>query len=717
MKEIFLTSSILISTYSVFSQKEFDYPLAPKDSTTDIYFDEEVKDPFQWMENPADPRLVVWLDEQQAFTKKISKKQTHLWDLRAQLVSMYHDVNRDKTSSFQERNQKFTSKYEFDEKLTNYNKSRDLLYKHRDRTNFRLLIRAKDYLKQKDDKLAYTSKIINKKKDLAVISISINGSDWNTGYIFDLKSGVRLPYVLHNLRGSNMSWVDNTLYFDAYDPLSKGRELLDKAKGQKLYKMEIGRDTIPELIYTNPDTTGTNPFHFTVEDKKLFLYHFLESRNKIYKAISCADLDAASFFPKNFLIYPNEENNSLSVVHVSNDSIWLRTTWNAPNGMVLLANLNTPNKLTEFVPQYDMVLEKVNPLGKNKLALIYLHDGQNIALIYNYQGELLKKIDFPKGKKVRYFYETEDVSKTDFTISSFFHPNLLYQISLDDLNFKPVESLTVPYDVTELETRYVSYLSKDGTEVSMYITCKKNLTLNGKNPVMLYGYGGYGSVVEPFYDQSNALFIAHGGVLAVPNIRGGGAKGGNWALDGRRLNKRNAIDDFIGAAEYLIKEKYSRPEKLVISGASHGGLLVTAAMTRRPELFKAVIAEAGPYDMLRFHKYTAGGINTNILEFGTSENQEHYQNLKSYSPLHNVKEHMNYPNLLLLTGGSDDRVPPFHSYKFIATLQERASNTSLYSLFVTQGAGHGGALTQTDFEEKLLFKYYFLFDNLKIDFY
>jgi prolyl oligopeptidase len=717
MKRVTLLALLFGLLNLAHGQKEFSYPLTFSDTTADTYFGDRISDPYRWMENPSDPRLLTWLEEQQNFTKKVSNGQTRKWELRAQLASMYHDVNRDKISSYRERNKKFTNKYDFEEKLTNFSKSSDLLFKLRDSQNYRLLIKAKDYQKQKGDKIDYTSKIVNEVNDLAVVTISVNGSDWNTGYTFDLKSGQRLPHVLQNLKGSNVCWFGNTLYFDAYNTPAKGRELLDKGMGQKLYKLEIGKDSLPQLLYTNPDTTGTNPFRYTIEDGKLFIYHFLKSRNTYYNAISCADLSSTPFFPRNFIVYPNEENIRLSVVHTSNDSVWLKTNWNAPNGMVLLANVNTPNKLSEFVPQYDMVLEQVNQLGKDKLALIYLHNGQNIALIYNHKGELLKKIDFPKGKRVRYFYEVDDVSHTHFSVTSFFHPDLLYQISLSDLQFTPVEALTVPYDVTNLETRYVSYPSNDGTEVAMYITCRKDVKLNGRNPVMIYGYGGYGSVVEPFFEQSIALFIAHGGILAVPNVRGGGAKGSNWAMAGRRLNKQNAINDFISAAEYLIKEKYTQPEKIVANGASHGGLLVTAAMIQRPELFKAVIAEAGPYDMLRFNHYTVGGVNTNLLEFGAPNNQDDYQNLRSYSPLHNIKENVKYPNLLLITGDSDDRVPPLHSYKFMASLQAKADKTGVYTLYVTKGAGHGGALTQTDFEDLLLFKYYFLFDNLKIDFY
>jgi prolyl oligopeptidase len=364
-----------------------------------------------------------------------------------------------------------------------------------------------------------------------------------------------------------------------------------------------------------------------------------------------------------------------------------------------------------------MVLDYVNELGKNKLALVYLYNGQNIALIYSHQGDLLSRIDFPKGKMLSGFYEEDDVSHTNFSISSFFHPNLNYQISLNDLSFEQVEELTLPYDVHNLETRYVSFTSKDGTEIPMYITCRKDIELNGNNPVLLYGYGGYGIVVEPNYKQGTTLFLYHGGILAVPNVRGGGAKGSNWAKEGRKLKKQNAIDDFIGAAEYLISKKYTHSKKIVATGASHGALLVTASMIQRPDLFKAVIADAGPYEMLRANLYTAGGLNTNILEFGIPNIKEDYLNLRSYSPLHNIKRGEKYPNLLLVTGSSDDRVPPFHTYKFLAEIQDKAEPSSSFLLYVTKGAGHGGALTQADFEKLLLFKYYFLFDNLDVDFY
>jgi prolyl oligopeptidase len=239
----------------------------------------------------------------------------------------------------------------------------------------------------------------------------------------------------------------------------------------------------------------------------------------------------------------------------------------------------------------------------------------------------------------------------------------------------------------------------------------------GINPTLLYGYGGYGITVEPNYDPSKTLFILHGGILAVPHVRGGGAKGNNWSLEGRGLKKRNTVDDFIAAAEYLIDEKYTKSKKLAIMGASHGAMLVGAAITQRPELFKAAIAEAGPFDLLRKDKFTTGAAASNINEYGDVSQKEGFDSLLSYSPLHNIKKGVKYPNILLITGDNDDRVPPLHSYKFLTALQEKGDPTSLYQIYIVEGSGHGGALTSNTFVDYLMFKYYYLYKELDLKFW
>ncbi|MCP9198819.1 prolyl oligopeptidase family serine peptidase [Gramella sp. GC03-9] len=713
----FTSLLFLVLGMNIYAQKTYDYPEAPKDPIADTYFGESVEDPYQWMENPDDPRLEEWLKEQRKIIRKQSSKQTNYWNLRAQIAAMFN-IRREKTEDYRRLDEKFRSKFSFKSDWNSYTGSMDFLYKLRTEKNWKRLFRGKDLLENRGDHIAINERVVNSDENLIAISVSINGSDWATGYVFDLTTGTQFPYVIENLRtGSNFEWNGRDLYYTSFDKPEKGRELLDISKGQTLYRISISnRDSRPELCYKNPDTTGKYKFSYNIQEEKLSLYHYLKSRGTWYEAISIADLKKVNFQPRRFLVFPPEDGASLRIVHTSNDSVFLRTNIGAPNGKILLANVNNPNQLSEFVPEYDINLRYANKLGKDKLACVYNKDGQDIALIFNFKGELLKKIDFPTGKKLNYFYEnSDDAEFTNFSISSFFHPNSRYQIDLNTLEFTPVEALSVPFNIENLETRHVTFKSKDGTEIPMYITCYKETTLDGNNPVLMYGYGGYGIRVEPDFNELTGLLLAHGGILAVPNVRGGGANGSDWALAGRGLKKQNTIDDFIAAGEYLINQKYTSPEKLVISGGSHGALLVEAAATQRPELFKAVIAEAGPYDMLRFNRFTIGSSIINLKEFSSPDNEEGFKYIRSYSPLHQLKKGRKYPNTLLITGDTDDRVPPLHSYKFLASLQEKGDPSGLYQLYITPGSGHGGALSPEDAVEKFLFEYYFMFEQMGIE--
>lgn len=707
-------------TISSFAQKMYEYPTAPKDSTISHYFDTEVPDPYQWMENPNDPRLSEWLENQQKLTKKEEHRHTQVWVLRKQLWTMYAKTKEESTTEDNDKEDK--NKYVFSYEYRRYDRPPDLLYKNKGLSNYRLLMKIQDFQKDKHDNVVVTNKTLNKEQSLIAIELSHNGSDWREVYFFNLLTGKQIEDTLHYLRaGSKVIWHEQGVYYDRYNKPKKGRALLDKAAGQALYYHKIGSlQSEDPMLFQNPDTTGTNAFQFgKLGDNKLIFHHFYSSRGKIYKALSYSTINNDhSFFLKSFLIYPNKSSINFSVEESIGDTVILKTNWNAPNGKVLIADINQVNQPVEIVPEYDITLRSVNKLGKNKIACIYRNNGSFMVLVFDIKGTLLKKIDFPEGKKVNYFYENDpEASYTDFSISSFYHPDLWYRLSLEDLTFKPSATVWVPFDAKDLETRYVYYASKDGTQIPMYITCLKDTKLNGKNPTLLWGYGGYGITIEPGFDESKALWLLHGGILAIPNVRGGGAEGSEWSKAGRRLNKQNTIDDFIAAAEFLIDKKYTSPDKLAITGGSHGGLLVGAAITQRPELFKAAVAEAGVYDMLRFENYTVGSVNTNINEFGTVSNAEDFSNMKSYSPLHNIKKGVKYPNTLLFTGDSDDRVPPFHSFKFLAALQEIGNPESLYLMYLIPGAGHGGALTPEEATNKLLFKYYFLFDQLGLKFW
>ena len=715
-----LTVFLGLNFVSSYAQKVYKYPSPPKDTAIDVYFETSINDPYQWMENPNDPRLSEWLESQAKISKKEGNKHKKVLTLRAQIASLYNDVKQKRMEGYVEKSGNPKSKYEFDYKFKNLDRFPDLRYRLRGKEFYKTLVKTKSFRLNKNDNVTITNQYVNEKYDIIAIEMSHNGSDWREVFFFDLISGKQLPDTLKFLRASSrLIWHGKNVYYDRYNQPKEGRELLDKATGQKLFYHKLGTPQSEDLmLLQNPDTTGTNSFRYFKSDDKIFFYRFFKHRGKILRAVSFANNNPKSFFLKDFLIYSNSDTINLSIEEMFGDTVIIKTNWNAPNGRVLGADINQLNKPFEIIPEYDVILRRVNRLGKDKIASIYRNESRYLVLVFNLKGELLRKLDFEEGKKVKYFYENNpEATYTDFSVSSFYHPDLWYQLSLKDLTVKPSRSISVPYDPNSLETRYVKYTSKDGTKIPMYVTCLKGTKLDGSNPTLIYGYGGYGTTVEPAFDEPKALWLLHGGVLAIPNVRGGGAEGADWAEAGRRLKKQNAIDDFIAAAEYLISKKYTNNEKLGIIGGSHGGLLVGAAITQRPDLFKAAIAEAGAFDMLRFEKYTVGSVSTNINEFGTTYDSLDFINLRSYSPLHNVKKGVSYPNVLLICGDHDDRVPPLHSYKFLATLQENGDPKSTYQLYLIPGAGHGGALTAKDWIDKLLFKYYFLFDQLDLKFY
>lgn len=716
MKKIYLSFVLLFNLNLIIAQPTYIYPPALKDSSrVDKYFETTIRDPYQWMEDPSDPRLIEWLELQKKISKNIGSKKTKFTSIRKEVSKLYWDIYEYQSDDYTAYKNLKKSKYEFDYKTTRFDRFPNLRYKIRDQDFYKLLVKSKRYKYDEIDNVTITNRYINEIEDLAAIALSHSGSDWREIFFFDLKTGDQLQDTLKHLRnGSNLIWHGRNAYYDNYEKPKKGRELLDNIKGQKLHYHKLGTPQSEDsLLFQNPDTTGAYRFKYIKRHNKFFFDHFIKVANKNYHAFSVTDINLESFHIKNFLIYPDTDSIQMQIVGLKGDSILLKTNWDAPNERVIMTDITQVNNLIEFIPEYDASLRNIRSLGKDMIAGTYRKSGKYFVLIYNWNGELLRKIDFPEGKKVNHFYDNRiNAKRTNFSISSFYHPELWYQLSFEDLTFKPARTISLPHEQQYLETKYLNYESKDGKLIPMYITCLNNIKLDGTNPTLLYGYGGYGITIEPQFDYANLLWLLRGGVIAIPNIRGGGAKNSQWALEGRRLKKQNAIDDFIAASEYLIREKYTSPNRLAIKGGSHGGMLVGAAITQRPELYKAAIAVAGIYDMLRFEKYTIGSADVSLKEFGSTSDSLDFKNLKSYSPLHNVKKDVTYPNLLMITGDSDDRVPPFHTYKFLASLQENGNPKSLYHLYVVPGAGHSGAKNTKDYIDQKYFELYFLYNQL-----
>jgi len=499
MFKYFLIILLFLKAGSSFSQKTHHYPLAPKDSTVDVYFDNSIEDPYQWMENPNDPRLKEWLDSQKKIIKKEKNKAKGLLTLRAQIGSLYKDVKKKTTDSYVIKDKNLLSKYDFKYNTKNHYRFPDLQYKLRDKTSYKTLVKNKIFENGRNDNVAIINRYVNEDYDLIAIEMSHNGSDWLEVYFFDLQTGEQLPDVLKNLRkGGYLVWDKQNIYYEAYDEPIKGRKLLDKATDQKLYYHKIGTAQADDLIlYENIDPTGTNDFNFYKLDDKLIFNHHILHQNKVVNVLSVSEIEIDNFFMKKFLYYTNSGIRTMKVEELFGNNAIIKTDMNAPNGKVLLADITKLNKPVALIPEYDIVLREVNRLGNDKIACIYRDESHSFVMIYDLNGELLKTIDISEGKKINNLYESDkEASHTDFSISSFYHPELWYQLSLDDLSVKPKTKISVPYDPESLETRYVQYKSKDGTLIPMYITCLKETKLNGNKWVawllwyhpMLHGY-------------------------------------------------------------------------------------------------------------------------------------------------------------------------------------------------------------------------------------
>ncbi len=715
---VFFTGSVCLIHAA--SCQLYEYPNVPKDPTENIYFNDTVSDPYQWMENANDPRLSSWLLNQKKISKKFRRKQKNEEDLKARLSGIYSFTSSTASSNYVKEKRMDSSKYVFKRQAKFDNQTPDLLYKIRNDKEYKTLVKIKNHKLDKNDNPIIAEWSVSEENDLLAVQIAHNGVDWRETFFYNLSDGKLLKDTLVNLRSTSfLIWYGRGVYYSSFEKRTTSNESLELPRGERLKYHEIGTKAADDpVVYYNQDTTGANPlvFHY-LGGKKVFISHPLLVKKKLYKALGYFDLNASqSFLLHDIVAIPKNDDSNFKPELIIGDSVIISTDWNSPNRRVLIANLNQLNTFREFIPEYDMTLLEINRFGKNKVACIYQKEDRNYVTINSIDGKEIKLLSFPKGKKVNSFYENDTTKKySDFYVSAFYHPNLWYQISLDDFTAKPSENVIIPYDHSKIETRYIKYKSTDGTEIPMYITCLKSIKLNKKNPTLIYGYGGYGNTISPVFNKEHLLWVLKGGVLAIPSVRGGGAKGSAWSQMGRRLNKQNAINDFISAAEYLVESKYTNPQRIASNGGSHGGMLVTAAAIQRPDLFHSVIAESGPYDMLRFEQFTVGGISANLNEFGTTANRTDYENLKSYSPLHNIKEGVKYPNFLLITGDSDDRVPPLHSFKFLATLQEKAANSSLYQIYVIPDAGHQGALTNEDWVDKILFKYSYLYSQLGVE--
>jgi prolyl oligopeptidase len=531
----------------------------------------------------------------------------------------------------------------------------------------------------------------SKDAKLAVYGISRSGSDWQEYNVLDLTTRKPLADKIEWVKVSGVAWRGNGFYYSRYPQPEKGRELSSANEDHLVYYHRIGTpQSQDELVYE--DRKNPQRFHTlqTTEDERFAILDISDrGTGKQGNAVMVMDLSkpGSKFVP----LIPDIGDDTYAVLENVRGELLVFTDNKAPNGRVVRINPATPSPAnwTTIIAEKSEPIDTVSVAG-GKIIATYMKDVASKAYVHNLEGALENEIDLPGLGSANGFGGNMDDKFIFYTYSSFMYPSSIFRYDIAARNSSLFRAPEIPgLDTSQYETKQVFYPSRDGVKVPMFLTYRKGLVLDGNNPTLMYGYGGFNIATTPGFNSLRIALLENGFVYASVNMRGGSEYGEEWHDAGTKTKKQNVFDDFIAAAEWLIANKYTSPAKLAIQGGSNGGLLVGAVMNQRPELFRVAIPQVGVMDMLRFHKFTIGW--NWIADYGSSDNPEEFKALYAYSPLHNIKQGQKYPATLITTADHDDRVVPAHSFKYAATLQEKASKENPVLIRIETKSGHGAS--------------------------
>jgi len=654
--------------------QSMSYPETRKGDVVDTYFGTEVADPYRWLEDDRSEETENWVKAQNEVTfahlesipyrEKIETRLTELWN--------YEKIS----APFKEGD--YTYFYKNDGLQNQY-----VVYRQKGDEEPEVFLDPNTFSEDGTTSLAQLT--FSDDGSLAAYSISEGGSDWRKIRVIDAETKEQLEEPLVDVKFSGVSWVGNEgFYYSSYDK-PEGSELSAKTDQHKLYYHELGTDQSDDkLVFGGTDAEKHRYVGGSVTDDDRYLL------------ISAANSTSGN---KLFLKDLTDEGSELVTIldHTDSDTrvldndgskLYLVTNLDAPNQRVVTVDASNPapENWEDFIPETENVLSVST--GAGYIFAEYMVDAVAQVKQYAYNGDMVREVQLPGVGSIGGFSGKKEADELYYTFTNYSTPSTIYKFDPDQGGSEVYAESGADFDPANYESKQVFYTSKDGTEVPMIITYKKGTKLNGSNPTILYGYGGFNISLTPSFSIANAAWLEMGGVYAVANLRGGGEYGKDWHKAGTKLQKQNVFDDFIAAAEYLIEKDYTSPERLAIRGGSNGGLLVGAVMTQRPELFAVALPAVGVLDMLRYHTFTAGA--GWAYDYGTAnDSKEMFEYLLGYSPVHNVEEGVAYPATLITTGDHDDRVVPAHSFKFAAELQEKAGGENPQLIRIETNAGHG----------------------------
>jgi prolyl oligopeptidase len=687
------------STLTSYKTIEVKYPETKKDTTVnDVYFGTAVHDPYRWLENDTSTETAAWVKAENAVTQNYLSQIPFRDAIKARYEKLYNY-------------EKYSAPFHQGKFMYYYKNSglqnQGVLYREADGTKT-----AEEFLDpntfSKDGTTSLAGINFSKDGSMAAYNISEGGSDWQKIVVMDAVTKKQTGDTLQ-LKFSGASWKGNDgFYYSNYEKTKNGNVLSAKNDNQKLYYHKLGTpQSADKLVYGDDAHAVRYMFAYLSEDEKWLI---IGTANETYgNTLYVQDLSKPG---SPVIQVVTDMKNSHNIVDVDDKFFYIQTDKDAPTNKLVTAPVADPKPANwKTIVEAKPEVLSASAVGGN-IFCSYLKDAINKVYQYDRSGKQIREVVLPGLGTAGGFSGKQDEKETYFVFTSYVNPSTIYKMDIVSGKTEVYKESKVQFNPADFESKQVFYTSKDGTKIPMLITYKKGMELTGKNPCLLYGYGGFSVSLTPYFSTSNMILLENGGIYAVPNIRGGGEYGEDWHNAGIKTKKQNVFDDFMAAAQYLIDNKYTSKDMLAIEGGSNGGLLIGACITQKPDICKVAFPAVGVMDMLRYHKFTAGAGWS--YDFGTAEDsKEMFEYLYHYSPVHNVKPAA-YPATMVTTADHDDRVVPAHSFKFAAAMQANQQGTNPVLIRIETKGGHGAGRSTQQILQEQADKWSFMFYNLGV---
>ena len=680
------------------AETPMNYPETRKGDVYDEYFGTRVDDPYRWLEDDLSKETAEWVKAENEVTSAYLSDIPVREGLRTRLEELW---NYEKIGApFEEGDYSYW--YRNDGMQNHY-----VLYRKKGDGPEEIFLDPNGFSEDGTTSLSGVS--FTEDGSMIAYQISEGGSDWRKVIAMRTEDGAIIEDTLRDVKFSGLSWLGNEgFFYSSYDKPEEGSVLSGKTQQHKLYFHRLGTQQVEdELIFGGDDRIRRYVSGSVTRDQQwLVITAAVSTTGNEFYLMSLAD-DS-----RTLVQVVDDFENEYGVVHSEGNTFYLQTNYEAPNSRIMVMDATNPDRSnwSELVAETEMPMNASTGCGK--IFCSYLKDATSMVQQYDLSGTLERKVELPGVGSASGFSSKWDDETLYFSFANYVTPGSIYRYDPVSGGSELYRTPEIAFDPAGFESKQVFYTSKDGTQIPMIISYKKGMELNGNNPTLLYGYGGFNISLTPRFSISNVVWMEQGGIYAVANLRGGGEYGEQWHSAGTQMNKQNVFDDFIAAAEYLSYEQYTRKEKLAIAGGSNGGLLVGACMTQRPELFQVALPAVGVLDMLRYHTFTAGA--GWAYDYGTSDDsKEMFEYLKAYSPYHALEEGVEYPATMVTTADHDDRVVPAHSFKFAARLQEYHRGDAPVLIRIETNAGHGAGKPTSMIIDEQADKWAFTLHNMR----